>query len=273
MPTNAVQTILAASLERKLRQRQLANRVANRRYEGDVTGPEDTVKILTPTAATVSNYSGGSISIETNVDAGSRSLAMDHKKAFAFVLDGSENLQRYAEDFSAETFAQVLEEADKYILTSAADAGNTFDFDATGASPDLDELFGQARETLDNEGVPQEGRVAVVPPSVSRLVYNDIAGRDTELGDEALMSGAIGMYYGFETYSRPESFFTTTGTGEIESMFGSTLYQTYADAVVSLQVIEDAPGYPGGTVIQGLHVAGSTLSQVDGWVSPQITTA
>ena len=273
MATNATQVLLTRTLERQLRQQQLANQIANRRYEGDITGPEDTVKILVPQAANVTDHVPGTqTTIQTNVDATPATMPMDHAKDFAFLLDGAENLEQFAEEFAGETFAEVLEEADKFILTNASSAGNTFDFDASVATPDLDELFGQAREVLDNEGVPQIDRVAVVPPVVKRLVYKDIKERDTSLGDQTLATGAVGNYYGFRVFSRPESFFTTTGTGEIESMFGSRFYQTYGDAVVTIQIINDAVGYTGGTVIQGLHVAGSVLTQPKGWVSPQITT-
>jgi len=268
--SSATETLLTGSLERKLRHEQLANGIANRNYEGTL-GPESSVKVTIAQSGTVQDYTGGAISIEENVDATPRTISPDHKKAFAFVLDGSENLEAYAEDFAGETFAEVLEQADKYILTNASDAGNNFDFDQSIASPDVSDLFGQAQETLNNEGVPQAQRFAVVPASTARLVYDEIAARGTERGDEALMSGLIGRYYGFEVYGRPTSFFDVTGTSEIRSLFGSRFHQTYADTVVDLQVIENAPGYPGGTVIQGLHVAGSTLTQPNGFVEAQIT--
>jgi len=268
--SNMTQTILAGALERKLRQEQLADQIANRNYQQTFNGPEDTVKVTIAQSGTVSNYTGGQITLETGVDATPRLITPDHQKAFGFVLDGNENLAQYAEGFASETFAQVLEEADKYILENAASAGNTVAYDQT--TENVRELFGGARETLDDEGVPQQQRFAVVPSSVGREVYDDLAQRETGLGDDRLLTGMIGMYYGFQVYVRPTAFFQLD-TGDVESMFGSRFYQTYADAVVALQVIEDAPGYPGGVVIQGLHVAGSIITQPESMVRGLITEA
>ena len=272
MPTNASQIIAANELETRLRKNQLGNLIANRNYEGEITGPEDTVKILTPNAASVNDHTGPKVTIETNVGASVQSMVMDHAKDFGFVLDSAENLAGRILQFADETFNEVLEQADKFILTNAADADLTFDFDATVATPDLDELFGRARQELDDEGVPNAQRFAVVPPSISRLVYKDLTDRDTDRGDDALNTGLVGRYYGFVVYDRPESFFSTSGTGEIQSMFGSRFYQTYGDAVVSLVVKEEPDEYT-GPLVRGLHVAGSTLTQPKGFVNAEITTA
>lgn len=267
--SNATQTLLTASLERKLRQEQLGDQIANRNYEGEITGPEDTVKILVAQAGTVQNYTGGSISIEENVDGTPAPMNMDHKRAFAFLMDASANIARYAEQFAGETFAEVLEQADKRILSEASDAGNSFTW--TDGTDSIDDLFGQARQDLDDAGAPQAQRFAVVNPSVARQVYNDLQGRESERGDEALMSGQIGMYYGFMTYTRPDSFFPlSTPDSNPIAMFGSRFYLTYGDAVVQIQVIEDAPGYPASTVIQGLHVAGAKVTQPDSMVGVEI---
>jgi len=268
--SNMTQTVLAGALERKLRQEQLADSIANRNYQETFSGPEDTVKVTIAQSGTVADYTGGQITLETGVDATPRLITPDHQKAFGFVLDGNENLAQFAEGFAQETFAQVLEEADKYILENAASAGNDFDYDQ--ATDPVTDMFGEGREILDDEGVPQQGRFAVVPSSVGREVYDNLAQRESGLGDERIQTGMIGTYYGFRVFVRPTSFFQTTG-GAVEGMFGSQFYQTYADAVVALQVIENAPGYPGGVVIQGLHVAGSIVTQTNSMVRADITEA
>jgi hypothetical protein len=265
------QTVLTGALERKLRHEQLADNIANRNYQGVFEGPEDTVKVTIAQSGSVSDYTGGSITIEENVDATPRLIVPDHKKAFGFVLDGSENLEQYAEGFAEETFAKVLEEADKYILQNASTAGNNFAYDQ--ATDSVTDLFGEAREILDDNAVPQAQRFAVVPSSVAREVYDDLSQRETGLGDNSLQTGLVGSYYGFQVYSRPTDFFQTGGGGAVETMFGSRFYQTYADAVVSLQVFERAQNYPAGTLIQGLHVAGSIVTQPDSMVRADVTEA
>jgi hypothetical protein len=268
--SNATQTFLSGALERKLRHEQLANQIANRNYEGQITGPEDSVKILVAQNATVSDYTGGQISIETGVDATPRTLTMDHRKAFAFSLDGDTNLQQYADGFAGETFAEVLEFADQRILEEAPNGANDFAFDQSVTSGDVSDLFGEAQETLNDNAVPMAQRYAVVPSSTARLVYEEIKNRDTNLGDEALLTGLIGRYYGFDVYARPSSFFGSNA-GDVQAMFGSRFAVTYADAVVALQILNDVPGLPGGIVIQGLHVAGAKVVKPKGVVMAEIT--
>ena len=263
------QTVLTGALERKLRQEQLADQIANRNYESTFSGPEDTVKVTIAQSGTIQDYTGGQISIETSVDGTPRLIQPDHKKAFGFVLDGSENLEQFAETFAAETFAQVLEEADKFILSEAVNGSNDVTLDQS-TNEDVDNLFGEAREILDNEGVPQAQRYAVVPSSTGRLVYDKLSQRETGLGDDRLVTGMIGNYYGFTVYVRPTSFFPVVSTQSV-ALFGSRFYLTYADVVVAIQVINDAVGYPAGTVIQGLHVAGSLMTQPDAFVRGLIT--
>ena len=266
--SNATQTLLTTQLERQLRNGQLADQIANRNYEGEVTGPEDTVKILVAQNGTVQDYTGGAISIETTVDGTPASRAMDHKKAFSFLVDGSTNLTRYAEQLSAETFAEVLEEADKRILQEANNAANT-PGTWTAGTDDVADLFSDARTQLNEDGVPAAGRTAVIPSSAGAEVYKAIQDRDTARGDAELDGSMIGRYFGFRVFERPSSFFPTSN-GNPLALFSSQFKMTYADAVVAIQVIEQAPGFPGGVVVQGLHCAGVQLTEAEGAYATEI---
>jgi len=266
--SNLDSTVLAGVLERKIRNEQLAPQITNSNYQGEL-GAETSVKVGVAQAGNVQDYTGGQVTIQSNVDATPRTLAPEHRKFFSFSLDGDTNIAQFADGFANETFAELLEEADKYILGNAVDASNT---DTYNEADPVRDLFSGARTTLTSQGVPQAERYAVVPESTGALVYDEIASRGTERGDAQLQVGMIGRYYGFEVYERPTAWFANSGTTPT-ALFGSRFYSTYADAVVSIQIIEDVAGLPGGIVVQGLHVAGEIKTQPDGFVAVDITQA
>lgn len=264
--SNATQQLITDTLQRRLRKEIVTENLINRDLaQGEITGPEDTVKLLTSTAATVTDYTGGPISIES-YDVQSEPLAMDHKKAFAFVLEGTTNLQRYVESATNETFAEVLEQAEGRVLQEAdpAKTGNMSAGDITYSlsADDVEDKVADAAQNLDENGVPNTGRVLMVTTSATRQIEDKIAARETVRGDLANEVGFRGMFRGFEVYDVPESLFPKS-TGNPVGYYGSRLFMGYADAVVNVQVIEEAPGYPGGIVVQGLHVAGAKTAQSD----------
>ena len=266
--SNATQTLLSAQLERQLRNEQLADRIANRNYQDEVTGPEDTVRILTAQNGTVSDYTGGSVAVDSQPTLPLAQLAMDHKKVFSFSVDGDTNVTRYAQQLANETFAEVLEEADIRILSESTNAGTDFGTFTSGTDA-VEDLFGSARSSLTNQGTPQNGRTAVVPPSVGTEVYKKIQERQSQRGDEQLQRTSIGRYFGFEVFERPESFFAVSNTNPL-SLFSHRDAITYADAVVSVQVLTEVEGRPGSVVIQGLHIAGAVTVKADAMVKAEI---
>lgn len=265
--SNATQQLITDTLQRRLRKEIVTENLVNRDLaEGKITGPEDTVKLLTATSATVEDYTGGPLSIES-YDVDAENLEMDHKKGFAFVLEGSENLQRYLEGASNESFRRVLELAQARVMEEAdpSKTGNMSagDVSFVDGTDDVEEKIADSAELLDEQGVLLEGRVLVVPTSVARQIEDKISDRETVRGDMANRQGFRGMFRGFEVYTAPTASFPTDGSNNPVGFFGNRNQMAYADAVINVQVIDQAPGYPGGVVVQGLHVAGAKTAQTD----------
>ena len=268
--SSAKARFLSAALERKLRQQQLADLIANRRYEGEINGPEDTVRILKNENSTVQDYTGGKVTVSSAPTLPLADLEMDSSKFFSFSVDGNSGLMNYLEDLADESFREILEVADKRILQEAGNASNSFGTFTSGTD-DVKTLFGDARSTLTNAGVPQQQRFAVVPPAVGNEVYENITERQSERGDDQLQQATVGNYYGFTVIERPTDFFFTGGGTDPIALFGQrTRGITYADAVVSVEIVSPVEGRPGGVVIQGLHTYGAKTVEADALFSATI---
>lgn len=276
MSSNASQVLITSTLQRKLRKEMVTDNITNRDFEDEISGPEDSVKILVAQAANVQDYNGGEVTPQTNLDAASPQLDLDHKKAFNFVLSGNTNLTRFVNSFGNETFDEVLEQAQGYVLSKAdpalsseMTAGDlTYDSD----SDDVEELLSNANTALSENGVPVDGRFVVLPASAAADAYDVVANRDTTRGDFADEMGMIGMFRGLRIYEAATDLFPETGADDNPvAHFGHFGYHTYADAVVSVQVIDPSPNFPGGIQVQGLHVAGSKITQSDAFGRIEIT--
>jgi hypothetical protein len=272
--SNANQVLITSTLQRKLRKELVTDSITNRDFEGEISGPEDSVKVLVAQAANVQDYTGGKISPQTNLDATSPQLDLDHKKAFNFLLSGDTNLTRYVNSFSNETFAEVLEQAQGYVLSKADPAltgemtAGDLTYDST--TDDIAELLSNANTALSENGVPVQGRFVVLPSAVAADAYDVVANRDTARGDVADEMGMIGMFRGLRIYEAASDLFPTTSSNPV-AHFGHFGYHTYADAVVSVQVIDQVPDAPAAIQVQGLHVAGSKITQPDAFGRIEIT--
>ena len=267
---------ISATLQRRLRKEIITDALVNRSFEGQIGGPEDSVKILVANAASVFDYNGTILTPEQNVDAEDPTLSVDHKKGFAFTLSGNTNLVQYVEGFSNETFAEVLEQAEGYVLSKADPAltgqmtAGDLTYDST--TDDVGSLFSQANGNLSETGTPRQGRFIVLPSTVAQDAYDVVAERDTVRGDQADRMGFIGMFRGLEVYEAPSGLFPTPAANSNPvAHYGNRGFHTYADAVVNIQVLTEVPGLLSGTLVQGLHCAGSVITQSESFGRIEIT--
>lgn len=235
----------------------VVNSIVNRNYEGEIEGPEDTVKIVRPNAATVKDYDGTAMTIE-KLSSSDQTLTPDHKKYFAFVAEDDDNVSRYVSAFADESFQDVLKAAQLYVLGKYTGAAEQVTFDEAGGDS-LDARIADAGEALDDNEAPDGGRWLVLPPHAVRLIEDGILGRNTARGDEASRVGFQGMYRGFEVYKAPSSHFTITGSAPAyaHALAGQRSAITYADAVVSIRSNPSLDFI--GTQVDGLHVAASKV--------------
>lgn len=271
MPSNAsfIQERIAGEILRQMRMRLVVNSIVNRNYEGEITSVEDTVRILKLDNLTVRDYAKGTpMTVETDLKSDARSLAMDHKKYFAFIADETDNAAQVAELFSQEGVQDLLKEAQKYVLGLYGQSSSYVEFDP--AADAIEGAVGAARTQLDNNSVPDEGRFLVVDPTTFGSIEDDISGRETVFGDNVLRVGFQGMYKGFEVYKAPESHFTTTVTG-LHALAGSRIATTYADAILDVRVNPSLAHR--GDQVDGLHVGGGKVIRPDALVDFRIAQA
>jgi hypothetical protein len=268
MPSNAnfIQERIAGEILRQMRMRLVTGSIVNRNYEGEVTSPEDTVRILKLANLTVRDYSKGTaMTVETDLQSDDVSLAMDHKKYFAFIADETDNAAQVAELFSQEGVQDLLKEAQQYVLGQYGDSSSFIEYDP--AADDVEKAVGAARTALDNNEVPDAGRFIVVDPDTFGSIEDDVSGRETAFGDNVLRVGFQGLYKGFEVYKAPQSHFTTTATG-LHALAGSRLAITYADAILDVRV-NPSLDYRGNQ-IDGLHVGGAKVVRPDALIDFRI---
>lgn len=270
MPTNNANfnpVKLQRRLLNTLRMRLAYTSVVTREYEGQIEGPEDSVKILTPMATTVEDADGSKMTWGDALEAEDSVLSMDHKKRFGFLAKDIDNASAYAQNFADEDFQKVLRAAQQYILGfySQALSANQVDFDKVGAADKparieaLTEAIGQARTNLDNQEVPEDNRWMILPSDEVNDIEDDLASRQTDFGDDVLRVRYQGMYKGFEMYKAPESHFTETGTSPAyrHGLYGRRGSISYADAIVKIETGRHSDYM--ADYVRGLHVAGATV--------------
>jgi hypothetical protein len=250
---------LQGQLINKLRMSLVVNSIVNRAYEGQIEGPEDSVKILRPVATTVEDADGSKMTYTDTLQAEDSVLSMEHKKRFGFLAKDIDNASAATQAFADEDFQKVLREAQQYVLGFYSQAASANEVTVDPSSDNFAAKVSEARTKMDNQEVPDDGRWMVLPPEQFGEIEDDLIARDTNLGDNVVRVRFQGLYKGFEVYKAPAGHFTVTGssTQYLHAMYGHRSAITYADAIVSIESGRH-PDYI-ADYVRGLHVAGATV--------------
>ena len=260
MPSNAAfnPTILSGQLLRKLRMSLVFNSIVSRDFEGEINGPEDSVKILAPLAVSVEDADGSKMSYGDQLLAEDAVLSMAHKKRFGFLAKDIDNASAAADVFADETFQEVLKAAQRYVLAQYTEADNANQI-TVAVGDDMGTRLRDASETLDEQEAPEMGRFVVLPPSAVREIEDELSDKGTQLGDAVTQTGFAGMYAGLQIFKAPSSHFTTTGTSPqyLHAMYGYRGAITYADAIVNVESGRHSDFI--ADYVRGIHVAGAKV--------------
>lgn len=177
--------------------------VVNRKYEGDITGPGDTVHIPSLKDPTIRNYTKHTDITIDDIDDSEETLTIDQAKYFAFEVDDMEKkftlTANIAISESARRAAYLLRrEVDSRVAKEAADkAGIQIDTTNIADPSDAYELLVQLSVELDDNDVSEAGRYVVVTPAFhgQLLLDNRFVGAGTQ--DSALTNGLVGQAAGF----------------------------------------------------------------------------
>ena len=270
--TNFVPDIWSARILTNLRNTSVASGICNRDYEGDTT-VGDSVKITSITQPTIGDYTGADITMEAITDA-TRSLPLDQKKYFDFMLDSVERAQSVN---GGAILAAAIDEA-SYGLSDTMDA---YVLDLIGAgvstsSPDhlltqaaIDtaaeayDLLVRMAALLDEANAPQQNRWAVVSPSFYGLMLKD--SRFVAAGDAAgaatRANGIVGQAAGLQIHKSnnlPDGSLSTNNTSKL-ILAGSTYATTLAEQIRDVVPVEPEKRF--GQGVKGLHVYGAKVTR------------
>ena len=268
--TNFVPELWTAKILVALRKKAVAGGLVNRDYEGEIRRAGDTVNITSINDVTIGNYTAHADITFEDIDDATRALVINQQKYFAFELDDIERAQSVN---GGAVMNQALDNA-TYQLRDVADAFllSTMNTAIQGTGNDLGtraihttaqnlyDSFVDLAVVLDEDNVPEEGRWAVVSPSLhGRLLKLDtfITPGD-QAGPAARANGFIGSIAGIELYKSNNLPAVTdvAATGGL-AIAGHSIATTFAEQITSVEAVRLEKRFADG--LKGLHVYGAKV--------------
>ncbi|MBB5077961.1 N4-gp56 family major capsid protein [Nonomuraea endophytica] len=231
----------------------------NRDFEGEIKGPGDQVHIDSLTRPTIVDYSRNVDVVPQLLETEDQLLAIDHGKAFAFILDDLDRVQAAGDMIITATMESVQAlrvAADTYVGTkmlAGALAANKKVFKTTGAT--LGDPFIALVDygvILDNDDVPAARRFAVVRPEVKAMILKHDKFIASSYGSGVpIQNGVIGSLAGFTVAVTPHL------PANVNMIVGSPIATTFGDQIVNVESFRSPTKF--GYVVRGLHVAGARV--------------
>ena len=275
--------VILASLQKKLVYG--SPMVVNSDYEGEISGPGNTVHITQFGDPTISDYTpGGTITYEQLSDAG-QTLLIDQAKTFSFAIDDVDrrqaagDMQAYLEGRAAYKMADT---ADQYIAAKYTGAASANVLGSTGApltpqpyagatSHPADfyvQVLEPLKVILDQNNVPDEDRYIVAPPwGVSLISQTQAFVSVTDMQGEpsqTFQRGFMGQVSGFNVLKSnnvPQPVAGGAGTGVWAIQAGHPMSTTYGEQITSTEALRLQTTIADG--VRGLHVYGAKLTRPD----------
>lgn len=259
--------------------------IVNNDYEGEISGPGNTVKITQFGDPTVTDYvPGGTLTYQALTDAG-LSLLIDQAKSFSFSIDDVDrrqaagDMQAYLESRAAYKLADAADQFIAGLYTSVASANvlGTTGAPVTpspygGATSHPADFYVQVLEPLkvilDQNNVPDDERYIVVPPWALSLISQTQAFVSvTDLqGDpsKTFQRGFEGQVSGFNVLKSnnvPQPVAGGAGTGVWAIQAGHPMGITYGEQIAETEALRLQSTFADG--VRGLHVYGGKVVRPD----------
>lgn len=240
--------------------------VVNRDYEGEISGMGDSVKIRSFGDPTISDYTKyAALTYEQLTDA-QRTLTIDRAKSFSFQLDDIDKAQAPGGELDAALTAatyKLRDAADQYVAslyTGAQTANQLGTVAVTTGALAYTQLVNLALK-LDEANVPEEGRVAIVPPwYYSLLLQNDLFIRNDAAGTSAgLRNGDVGNVLGMRVLKSNNAPLVTGDDYAVMALTPAAI--SYAEQIVEVESLRLQTSF--GDAVRGLHVYGAKLVRPD----------
>ena len=267
--TNFIGEVWAAQILQSLQKSLVYGQagVINRDYEGDVKGKGDTVRITAHGPVTIGNYvKATGLSDPEELDDASTTLEIDTAKYFNFRIEDVDKAQmnvKLMESATRDAAYQLADVADQIIVAQMVlGAGNAVGADGTdkifdGTTDIVTEEILEVKQKLDEANVPNEGRWIVLPPWVTKVMFQETTiTTPVWSGVEGVMkNGQIGRIYGFDVL---QSNNVPNSTGDhYKVLAGVARATTFADSVNEVEAYRPDKFF--ADALRGLHCYGAKV--------------
>ena len=239
---NFIPELWSTQLLVAFRKAHVFNSLVNRSWEGEIKNAGDTVRITTPAAITIGDYSG-TVTYQTPTSA-QQSLLIDQDKYWAFQLDDADQAQANVslmQAYMQEAAYALAQAVDLNLAAMYAQAGLTSIALDLGTHDHWDKLV-EAGQQLDEADVPREGRWYVVTPKgYADLLKTTEFVHATQTGDRTIATGEVGEAAGFRVYRSNNLTNTTAST--YAYMYGHNSAITMAEQVVMTEALRGATAF------------------------------
>lgn len=200
---NFIPTVWSENLYSELDRQYIGVKHCNREFEGDIRGSGSTVKICGVGAINVGDYTKDTdLSSPQTLDDNVRELVIDRAKCFNFQIDDIDRAQSSPKLMSAAmkvAASALANEADKYVYSLYAEAGQTVTNEASTAENLLDSFI-EARKLLYVNNVTDSSDIVFeVSPEIAAMIIKAKLAVATDNGD-VLENGCLGSIAGCKIY-------------------------------------------------------------------------
>jgi hypothetical protein len=218
--SNFIPTIWSDLINQAYAEASVFRPLANTSYEGEIRNFGDTVKINSINDFSTSTYSGSVTYSE--IDDSSLIMQINQKKYVAKTLDDVDAAQikpKMAGEIARNFGRAFVADVEAYIASLYTEAGITDG--STGSvtaitSANVISTVGDMASAFDENEVPDDGRVAIVPPWLAQKIVLSGVIRDTD-NSSILSAGYIGQFQGFQIYK--SNRISKSGTSWYAPMF------------------------------------------------------
>lgn len=248
--------------------------VVNRKYEGDISGPGDTVHVPNLTDPTIRSYAKHTDLTIDEIDDGEDTWTIDQAKYFAFEVDDLEKKQQLVggqaiAEQSRRAAYLLRTQVDTYVAGLAAAGASVKESEVTLADPaEAYETLVLLSQRLDENDVPEDGRFAVVSPDFYSQLLLDSRFVGAGTNGAVLTNGVVGQSAGF-TIVKSNNAPDGAGDGKIQ-IAGNNTAISYAEALTQIEADRMEKRF--ADLVKGLLVYGAKVWRPEALVTADVIT-
>lgn len=259
--------------------------LANRDYEGEITGAGDTVRISEIGDITISNYvknSTTAITLQELTDA-QQVLLIDQQRYFNFAIDDVDKAQTKPKlmpkameraaynlrDNVDSAIATLLSTGGFYSGVNSTELGSTVT-PLSCASTAVIVAISWYDRIMNQNNVPQNGRWIVFPPAIIQQLVN--ARIIAETANTAVMNDgtrSVGNFYGFDIYMSNNCYGVPSSQWHV--IAGHSMGLSFAGQINTVEAYRPEGKF--ADAIKGLYVYGAKITRPNAIIKGVLTSS